>query len=596
MQVFQTIAHLKSTSGITDNAAKVLGYHTPGDGGGGDFYWDPSATEAEDSGTIFDLTSGGTGRWKRNYNAAVNVKWFGADGINDSGPFALALAFCKKNRVDLDIPSGTYNTSIELDWCVPESTYARITVDYASQYNPNDLERQGRIGYAFNIRGEANTVITGDLIVKRCRVMSISNINCNGHFIALACHLVNFSGITANKTGSLAYYSDSFPDLAMHLKYFLDLTTLDDGGCYWLAFRDCFFNAGFVIGGKKFVIQHNVISFSNTIFNGATLANVDTSFPYLNHHGAGLYIEMTEGHSDGITLINCDLSYNDFPLYVASSTAAVTMIGCYYENCSYKFFTRDGSEPSDKAAMIINGFDYNRDANQRIELRASRWALSGSRSSTDNYARLMIPKDGGQISIYNEDKNDNRLIGAIVNRINTLGGYGETIGYTSRSAEFEQGQAASIGLRRYQNYNTHGIYKRVNISFGSPATVTLVALRPWESPVPPAPPEPVTYYGNAHIKLTVVGGVAANSAGQPIVYEGWSEINDNGVWSVPELLSGSLNSPRLKATFASSNDNSLTCTIERFNDAFGGFKGTIHMEITLDVREDDAGIIGWRID
>ncbi len=592
MQVFQTVAQLKATSGVPDNAAQVLGYYTPGDGGGGEFYWDPSATEAENGGTIFELTTGGSGRWKRIYNEAINVRWFGTNGTNDSIAFTGAISFCKQHGIDLYLPSGVYDTSIVLDWCLTPYYYQEISGSTA--YNPANLERQGTVGLHFNITGESNTTITGDLILRRCREMAVANITCNGNFIALSCEHVKFTKIKSENTGCLAYYSDSAPEIVMHKKYLLNLSNLSDGGCYWLAFNDCFFKTGFVIGGSD-QVQHNVINFANCIFNGAWVSGAVTSPSYLDHHGAGLYVKMREGHSDGITLINCDLSYNEFPLYTATNTSAVTMIGCYYEdnNNVDRFITRNGITASDKAATIINGFDYDRRHNQRIELRASRWALSGSRSSSDNYARLMIPDDGGEISIYRES--GDQQIGSIVNRVCRPGDYGETIGYTSNSVEFEQKQAMSVGLRRYQNYNTHGLYKRVRITPNEAVNVSLVSLRPWVNPSV-TPLEPAIYYGNAHIRFTVVGGIQGNNAGQPLVYEGWSEISNGGNWSQPQLLSGSLSHPLFEVTFSSNGDNALNCNVKRINDAFGYFKGTIHMEVTLDVREDDAGITGWRID
>ncbi len=90
MQVFQTIVQLKTTAGGADKLARVLGYATAGDGGGGDFYWDSTSLDPDNSGTIFSLTTGGTGRWKRLYSEAINVKWFGAQG-NGSGDDTTAI-------------------------------------------------------------------------------------------------------------------------------------------------------------------------------------------------------------------------------------------------------------------------------------------------------------------------------------------------------------------------------------------------------------------------------------------------------------------------------------------------------------------------
>lgn len=81
------IAELKAleVSQIPDKMqALVGGYYAHGDGGGGQFYYDAGASDADNSGTIIAPTAG-AGRWKRIYSGAVNVKWFGAkgDGVAD---------------------------------------------------------------------------------------------------------------------------------------------------------------------------------------------------------------------------------------------------------------------------------------------------------------------------------------------------------------------------------------------------------------------------------------------------------------------------------------------------------------------------------
>lgn len=81
-----TILNLKTTAGTSsDQVATVLGYTILGDGGGGNFYWDASSTLPDNGGTIFQVTGLATGRWLRQYDEAVNVRWFGAvgDGIAD---------------------------------------------------------------------------------------------------------------------------------------------------------------------------------------------------------------------------------------------------------------------------------------------------------------------------------------------------------------------------------------------------------------------------------------------------------------------------------------------------------------------------------
>ena len=84
------ISNLKSeTVNFEGKTVNVLGYYTKGDGGDGLFYWDAVSTEADNGGTIIQATSVTTGRWKRVFSGAVNVKWFGAkgDGVTNDYEF-----------------------------------------------------------------------------------------------------------------------------------------------------------------------------------------------------------------------------------------------------------------------------------------------------------------------------------------------------------------------------------------------------------------------------------------------------------------------------------------------------------------------------
>jgi len=79
--VLSTVAELKLAVGKEQgDKAFIGGYYADGDGGGGDFYWDTVSVEADNGGTIFQVTGTTTGRWKRIYSGSVSVKWFGAKG------------------------------------------------------------------------------------------------------------------------------------------------------------------------------------------------------------------------------------------------------------------------------------------------------------------------------------------------------------------------------------------------------------------------------------------------------------------------------------------------------------------------------------
>jgi hypothetical protein len=79
-----SIAELKTygASMANNDTITVLGYYAAGDLGGGTFYWDSASTEADDGGMIIQATGVTTGRWIRIYDSVINVRWFGARGID----------------------------------------------------------------------------------------------------------------------------------------------------------------------------------------------------------------------------------------------------------------------------------------------------------------------------------------------------------------------------------------------------------------------------------------------------------------------------------------------------------------------------------
>jgi hypothetical protein len=112
MSQFTTVAALKASVAPNIVVADVEGFNTPGDGGGGLFYFDPVSAVADDGCTIFAPGSGG-GRWFRIYSGAVNVDWCGANnGVADAqAAFAAAALFS-----DVFVPKRSYlmNGSISI--------------------------------------------------------------------------------------------------------------------------------------------------------------------------------------------------------------------------------------------------------------------------------------------------------------------------------------------------------------------------------------------------------------------------------------------------------------------------------------------------
>jgi len=103
----ETVASISDLiNASTSNNYNVLNYHSDVEGGGGVFYWDATKAKSEHNGgtiidptavypidwnnqtqlgTWFDTSNAGTGCWVRQFDGAVNVRWFGAkgDGVTD---------------------------------------------------------------------------------------------------------------------------------------------------------------------------------------------------------------------------------------------------------------------------------------------------------------------------------------------------------------------------------------------------------------------------------------------------------------------------------------------------------------------------------
>lgn len=108
-QLVGSIAELKLMDGSTVNKLEVLGYYAKGDGGGGTFYWDSTSIESDNSGTIIQATGVTTGRWKRVFRGAVNVKWFGI--FSDTGENVYTTLQYIHDNFDMELNDGTYITN-----------------------------------------------------------------------------------------------------------------------------------------------------------------------------------------------------------------------------------------------------------------------------------------------------------------------------------------------------------------------------------------------------------------------------------------------------------------------------------------------------
>lgn len=90
---FPSVASLAAAQGVSGTPVTVRGFSGNADGGGGQFYWDDTATSTAVPGMILQVSGVGTGRWKRIYTPGmVNVLWFGAKGDSTTDNAAIITA------------------------------------------------------------------------------------------------------------------------------------------------------------------------------------------------------------------------------------------------------------------------------------------------------------------------------------------------------------------------------------------------------------------------------------------------------------------------------------------------------------------------
>lgn len=141
--LFQNINDLRQLAGkILDNYGYVLGYFSPGDGGGGNFYWDSNSTEIDNSGTIFQVVGSQIGRWKRIIENDANIRWFGATGSITQDVTTIignALEICLDLGININFPTGNYLLS---DTIVIEGSFKSIKIVGANK-NETQLHYPG---------------------------------------------------------------------------------------------------------------------------------------------------------------------------------------------------------------------------------------------------------------------------------------------------------------------------------------------------------------------------------------------------------------------------------------------------------------------
>ena len=187
------------------------GYTTPGDGGGGIFYYDPNDTSTpSNDGTVFLGPSGQ--RYKRIYSGPLNVKWFGATGNGSTDDTqAITNTITSASSLSVNVvffPSGTYVISSYI--LLPSN----ITL-YAKQYSVTITPLTGSTSkpYLFKVQGSTSNVLFDGIIfngnmlgvTSNASLISVTNVTTTNpeNIVFERCSFTNARGSFVKFNGAL---------------------------------------------------------------------------------------------------------------------------------------------------------------------------------------------------------------------------------------------------------------------------------------------------------------------------------------------------------------------------------------------------------
>jgi hypothetical protein len=309
-----TIAELRNLSGASLNGSVLVsGYHSPGDSGGGVFYWDATSSASDDNGlVILPIGRSGAGRWLRVWDAAMgmSVKWFGAVGDAEV-----------RNKT-----TGTMHTTAALTTVATDDTQAfKDCVDamWRSQHLAYDASSANTITYGYGARATHMVIPGGGYYIANPRaVYSKTRVSFSGS-------RTGWNTIGAGVVNTTIYIKDSSPGT-------------DD---YFISDRDAGPNFGFsdlsIMGcsGNEQIYDYY-----------STGASQDLRFIRVGFRNFKVGIRCTgSGNADKIVFdnvtVNSDVDGAKF-FYITGNTQAVahTFLGgnIYMGGAGYVFFFEAG--------------------------------------------------------------------------------------------------------------------------------------------------------------------------------------------------------------------------------------------------------------
>lgn len=314
-----TIAALRTTVYSGQPFISVTGYYTAADNiGVREYYWDATSTEADNGGTIIQVTGIVTGRWKMKIGGAINAKWFGAKGDNatdDTTFLQAALDYCKSNKL-LYIPSGTYKITSPLSII----TWGRNKIGIYGDGDSTVINQYTDNTYIFRLGG--SQIFMSDILLKYQNIQPNTNTNA----VVLAPNKIyrcNFNRVNARNF--YAYIDDTLhitgiDGTSSNYYFSCSFTNLELGVYSGYCFRNMGWNAG--ITGSYY---HNIYtSNSQPDIGGATLGTAVSC------------IAIGSCDDSSFSQINIEsCSFSSEPIKISGVSANIVFDSTHIEGCTF---------------------------------------------------------------------------------------------------------------------------------------------------------------------------------------------------------------------------------------------------------------------
>jgi len=325
IQSIDTIADLRNMPVSTGFNVDLGGYYANGDGGGGQFYGVTGAapgTYVDNGGTIIVPTGGnGSSAWIRIYSSAINIRWFGAKGVDSIGASVTSVddtaaiqAACDVGSNAVYIPQGWFVvknaitlTSVGSGYVFGEGRASVVLLaDPKAQFIVDGANVTIRDLTMVTRLATANTVMASTDPAKNA-VIYVEEREANWEFDNI--FMFNYIGLLStgiksfNATcGLVKNCSVNFPEL-----YCLWFTGATGGEA----------NAINVVGGNYRGAKVAGIFWENGIFNLITGATVQTGAYVAGQ--AGIYIKNSQ--------VNVNGCYIEFGTGISSFTGSIAYNG-----------------------------------------------------------------------------------------------------------------------------------------------------------------------------------------------------------------------------------------------------------------------------